>query len=79
MSNPDYARIMVEPRNSWIEFDERSRETIPRDKEPIELEFEDGEIIQGRYEAGKLSVFRGVNENELKNCEAKPKRFPYLS
>ena len=70
---------MVESRNSWIEFDERSRETIPRDKEPIELEFEDGEILLGRYEAGKFSIDDGVKENELENREAKPKRFRHLS
>jgi hypothetical protein len=78
MSNAHYALVMIESRNCWTDFDEASRETTPRDREPIEMEFEDGEIIQGWFEGGIFSTDAGVIDNVLKERKSLPKRFRYL-
>ena len=62
---------------TWRVFDERSLETMPRNAEPIEMGYSNGETVQGSYEDGVFSI-DPLEGNDLKDRDAQPIRFRYL-
>jgi hypothetical protein len=51
---------------------------MPRVSTPIEMEYDNGEKVQGSYREGVFSINPHVADNDLRDRDAKPVRFRYL-